>query len=71
MNSNFDDLTLQPGEDREFQNQFTEFLKKNLPMEETPKVESLTTYKEMKKEKAKKKKKVQKKKSKLDYFLMS
>jgi hypothetical protein len=71
MNSNFDDLTLQPGEDREFQNQFTEFLKKNLPMEETPKVESLTTYREMKKEKAKKKKKVQKKKSKLDYFLMS
>jgi hypothetical protein len=32
--SNYDDLTLQPGEDREFKNQFTEFLKKNMPMEE-------------------------------------
>ena len=31
--SNFDDLTLQPGDDREFQNQFTEFLKKNIPMD--------------------------------------
>ena len=27
--SNYDDMTLQPGEDREFKNQFTEFLQKN------------------------------------------
>jgi DNA-directed RNA polymerase specialized sigma24 family protein len=29
--ANYDDMTLQPGEDREFKNQFTEFLKKNTP----------------------------------------
>ena len=34
--SNYDDMTLQPGEDREFKNQFTEFLKANLPREEDP-----------------------------------
>jgi hypothetical protein len=28
---------LQPGDDREFTNQFTEFLKKNLPIEEDKK----------------------------------
>jgi len=32
--SNYDDLALQPGEDREFKNQFTEFLRKNMPLEE-------------------------------------
>jgi len=32
--ANYDDLTLQPGEDREFKNQFTEFLRKNIPLEE-------------------------------------
>ena len=37
--SNYDDLALQPGEDREFRNQFTEFLKKNMPVEEPPKKE--------------------------------
>ena len=36
--SNYDDMTLQPGEDREFKNQFTEFLKQNLPKEEDPKL---------------------------------
>ena len=71
LDSNFDDMALMPGEDKEFQNQFTEFLKKNLPMEETPKVESLTTYREVKKEKEKLKKKKKNKKGKLDYFLMS
>ena len=71
LDSNFDDMSLQPGEDREFHNQFTEFLKKNLPMEETPKVESLTTYREIKKEKEKLKKKKNNKKGKLDYFLLS
>tara|TARA_Y100000004_G_scaffold160684_1_gene188274 strand:- start:63 stop:551 length:489 start_codon:yes stop_codon:yes gene_type:complete len=28
--ANYDDMTLQPGEDREFKNQFTEFLQKNM-----------------------------------------
>ena len=32
--ANYDDLVLQPGEDREFKNQFTEFLRKNMPTEE-------------------------------------
>tara|TARA_Y100001937_G_scaffold46166_1_gene64859 strand:- start:1340 stop:1909 length:570 start_codon:yes stop_codon:yes gene_type:complete len=32
--ANYDDMTLQPGDDREFKNQFTEFLQKNLPTEE-------------------------------------
>src|SRR5210317_992187 len=30
MEANYDDLTLQPGEDRDFKNQFTEFLQKNM-----------------------------------------
>jgi hypothetical protein len=51
LDSNFDDMALQPGEDREFHNQFTEFLKKNLPIEEVPKIESLAHHREMKKEK--------------------
>ena len=29
--SNYDDLALQPGEDREFKNQFSEYLRQNLP----------------------------------------
>ena len=32
--ANYDDMALQPGEDREFRNQFTEFLKKNMPVDE-------------------------------------
>ena len=72
LNSNYDDFSLQPGEDREFHNQFTEFLKKNLPIEETPKVGSLAHHREMKKEKAKSKtKKKRTSKGKLDYFLLS
>jgi hypothetical protein len=67
LDSNFDDMALQPGEDREFHNQFTEFLKKNLPVEE-PKIESLTTYREIKKEKEKLKKR-KTRKGKLDYFI--
>ena len=46
---NYDDMTLQPGEDRDFKNQFTEFLQKNLPNEEEPK------KKPVKKKKSKKK----------------
>ena len=37
QNANYEDMTLQPGEDREFKNQFTEFLQKNLPQEEEKK----------------------------------
>ena len=35
MDSNYDDVTLQPGDDAEFKNQFREFLQKNLNMEDT------------------------------------
>jgi len=34
QDANYDDYALQPGDDREFKNQFTEFLQKNLPTEE-------------------------------------
>jgi hypothetical protein len=37
QDANYDDMTLQPGDDREFKNQFTEFLQKNLPMEDETK----------------------------------
>ena len=37
--ANYDDMALQPGEDRDFKNQFTEFLQKNMPMEEPVKKE--------------------------------
>jgi len=47
QNANYDDMTLQPGEDREFKNQFTEFLQKNLPQEEP--VKKTTTKKKKKK----------------------
>ena len=39
--ANFDDVSLQPGEDRDFKNQFVEFLRKNRPSEpdkEKPKI---------------------------------
>ena len=35
---NYDDMTLQPGEDREFKNQFSEYLRQNLPKEEDSKL---------------------------------
>jgi hypothetical protein len=38
-------MTLQPGEDREFKNQFTEFLRKNLPAEEPVKKKTPTKKK--------------------------
>jgi len=37
MEANYDDLTVMPGEDREFKNQFTEFLQKNTIIEEPKK----------------------------------
>ena len=59
--SNYDDMTLQPGEDKEFKNQFTEFLKKNMPVEEQQKIADDLAKK--------KKKRKKKKKSSLDYFM--
>ena len=49
MDNNYDDITLQPGEDREYKNQFKEYLQKNMRMDEPVKKE---------KPKVKKKKKV-------------
>jgi len=69
LDSNFDDMALQPGEDREFHNQFTEFLKKNLQIEEVHKKETLAHHREMKKEKERKKKRTRK--GKLDYFILN
>ena len=59
--SNYDDMTLQPGEDKEFKNQFTEFLKKNMPVEEQQKIAD-----DLAKKKNKRKKKT---KSSLNYFM--
>ena len=59
--SNYDDMTLQPGEDREFKNQFTEFLKKNMSVDEQQKIAD-----DLAKKKKKRKKKI---KSSLDYFM--
>ena len=60
--SNYDDMTLQPGEDREFKNQFTEFLKKNMSVDEQQKIAD-----DLAKKKKKRKKKT--KSSSLDYFM--
>ena len=59
--SNYDDMALQPGDDKEFKNQFTEFLKKNMPVEEQQKIAD-----DLAKKKNKRKKKT---KSSLDYFM--
>ena len=56
--ANYDDMTLQPGDDRDFKNQFTEFLQKNVIQKEDEKP----------KEK-KKKKTIRKRKGKLYYFM--
>jgi hypothetical protein len=42
MDNNLDDMTLQPGEDRDFRNQFREFLQKNTRIEEPVKKEKKT-----------------------------
>ena len=39
--SNYDDMALQPGEDREFKNQFTEFLQKNMVSDEPAKTKTV------------------------------
>ena len=59
--SNYDDMTLQPGEDKEFTNQFTEYLKKNMPVEEQQKIADSN--------KKRKTKRVKKTTSTLKYFL--
>ena len=41
--ANYDDMALQPGEEREFKNQFTEFLQKNMVQEEPTKKEKHKT----------------------------
>jgi len=43
--ANYDDMTLQPGEDRDFKNQFTEFLQKNTVVDEPVKKEKKKTKK--------------------------
>ena len=56
MEHNYDDMSLQPGEDRDFKNQFTEFLQKNTIIDEPAKKE-------------KKKKTTKKSQSTLEYFI--
>ena len=58
LEANYDDISLQPGEDREFKNQFTEFLKKNSTLTEEDLIKP-----------RKKPKKRRKTKGKLDYFM--
>jgi len=57
MDSNYDDVALQPGDDAEFKNQFREFLQKNLKMDDTQPIKKV--------EKKVKKKRVRKTTSKL------
>jgi len=57
MEANYDDLTLQPGEDRDFKNQFTEFLQKNTVIDEPVKKKKET------------KKTAKQSKSTLEYFI--
>ena len=45
-------MTLQPGEDKEFTNQFTEYLKKNMPIEEQQKVADSNKKKPRKRKKS-------------------
>ena len=60
--ANYDDMTLQPGEDRDFKNQFTEFLQKNIPADEQEKIAQSI-------QKSKKKKRTRKSKNNLDFFV--
>ena len=48
MDNNYDDITLQPGEDREFKNQFKEYLQKNMRMDEPVKKDKPKTKKKKK-----------------------
>ena len=67
--ANYDDMALQPGDDRDFKNQFTEFLQKNLPMEDTStKTEPGQTSKSQKRISKPKLKRVRKAKVNLEDF---
>ena len=46
--ANYDDMALQPGEDREFKNQFKEYLQKNMRMDEPVKKEKKPVKKKKK-----------------------
>ena len=48
MDNNYDDITLQPGEDREFKNQIKEYLQKNMRMDEPVKKEKKPVKKKKK-----------------------
>ena len=48
MDNNYDDITLQPGEDREFKNQFKEYSQKNMRMDEPVKKEKKPVKKKKK-----------------------
>ena len=48
MDNNYDDITLQPGEDREFKNQFKEYLQKNMRIDEPVKKEKKPVKKKKK-----------------------
>jgi|TARA_B100001964_G_C14201456_1_gene586015 DNA-directed RNA polymerase specialized sigma24 family protein len=43
--ANLDDMTLNPGDDGEYKNQFVEFLRKNRPTEELPRPKDITVKK--------------------------
>ena len=45
MEGNYDDMTLNEGEDRNFRNQFSEFLQRNAGTEDVPVVKKKTTRK--------------------------
>ena len=45
MEGNYDDMTLNEGEDRAFRNQFSEFLQRNATTEDVPAVKKKTTRK--------------------------
>ena len=45
MEGNYDDMTLNEGEDRNFRNQFSEFLQRNAGAEDVPVVKKKTTRK--------------------------
>ena len=45
MEGNYDDMTLNDGEDREFKNAFSDFLQRNATAEDVPVVKKKTTRK--------------------------
>jgi hypothetical protein len=45
MEGNYDDMTLNDGEDRQFRNQFSEFLQRNATTDDVPVIKKKTTRK--------------------------